>query len=88
MLFRSAGPDPRARFNLGYTLLLEGAIADGLPLLESRKAPLGTGRGLAKKEWDGRPQPGRRVAILPEDPDAPDADDVRSAVHRFGDRRN
>jgi len=64
--FRRAGPDPRARFDLGYTLLLQGAIADGLPLLESRKGPLGIGRGLTKKEWDGTPRPGKTLLVIHE----------------------
>jgi len=64
--FRRAGPDPRARFNLGYTLMLEGAIADGLPLLEARKPLLGIGRSLTKREWDGRPRPDQTLLVTHE----------------------
>ena len=64
--FRRAGPDPRARFNLGYTLMLEGALAEGLPLLEARKPLLGIGRGLAKREWNGSAHPKQTLLVMHE----------------------
>ncbi len=64
--FRSAGSDPRARFNLGYTLMLEGAIAEALPLLESRRSVLGIGRGLSKPEWSGKAHPKQTLLVVHE----------------------
>ena len=64
--FRRAGPDPRARFNLGYTLMLEGSLAEGLPLLEARKPLLGIGRGLSKHEWNGTAHPKRTLLVMHE----------------------
>jgi Flp pilus assembly protein TadD len=64
--FERAGDFPMARFNLGYTYLLEDDLAHGLPLIEARKALLGIGRGLAKPEWDGRPHPGRTLLVAHE----------------------
>jgi Flp pilus assembly protein TadD len=64
--FRSAGSDPRARFNLGYTLMLEGTIAEGLPLLEMRKSLLGIGRGLSKPEWTGKAHSKQTLLVVHE----------------------
>ncbi len=64
--FRRAGTDPRARFNLGYTQMLEGNIADGLPLLEARKPLLGIGRGLEKREWNGMEAQRRTLLVVHE----------------------
>lgn len=64
--FRRGGLDPRARFNLGYTLLLEGSLAEGLPLLEARKPLLGIGRDLTKPEWNGTPQPKKTLLVVHE----------------------
>ena len=64
--FRRAGPDPRARFNLGYTLMLEGALAEGLALLEARKPLLGIGRDLTGHEWNGTPHPTKTLLVMHE----------------------
>ena len=64
--FRRAGTDPRARFNLGYTQMLEGNLADGLPLLEARKPLLGIGRGLDKREWNGMAAPRKTLLVVHE----------------------
>ena len=64
--FRRAGTDPRARFNLGYTQMLEGNLADGLPLLEARKPLLGIGRGLEKREWNGMAAPRKTLLVVHE----------------------
>jgi len=64
--FRNAGAFPMARFNLGYSYLLQDDLARGLPLCEERKRLLGIGRGLQKPEWDGEPMPARRLLVIPE----------------------
>lgn len=51
--FEAAGPDPRARFDLGYLHLLRDDLARGLPLLEERKRLLGVGSGMTCPEWGG-----------------------------------
>jgi tetratricopeptide (TPR) repeat protein len=64
--FERAGEFPMARFNLGYTYLLENDLAAGLPLCEARKTLTRPGRGLTQPEWDGRPAPGRRLVVAHE----------------------
>lgn len=64
--FERAGDHPMARFNLGYTWLLEDDLVRGLPLCEARKGLLGVGRGLDRPEWDGAPQPGRTLLVIHE----------------------
>ena len=64
--FERAGDLPMARFNLGYTWLLDDDLVRGLPLCEARKELLGIGRGLARPEWDGTPCPDRTLLVIHE----------------------
>jgi tetratricopeptide (TPR) repeat protein len=64
--FCRAGDSPMARFNLGYSLLLENDLAHGLPLCEERKRIQRTGRNLTIPEWDGSPMPNARIVVIPE----------------------
>jgi len=64
--FEAAGDHPMARFNLGHTLLLEGDLEGGLPLLEARRALLGTGRGLSGAPWAGDARPEATLLVIPE----------------------
>ncbi len=64
--FERAGDIPIARFNLGYMRMLDDDLKTGLPLCETRKRLVDPGRGLAKREWNGRPMPGKRLLVVPE----------------------
>jgi hypothetical protein len=64
--FAAAGDFPKARFNLGFTRMLEDDLAGGLPLLEERKALLGIGKGMQHPEWDGSPMPHGHLLVLHE----------------------
>jgi Flp pilus assembly protein TadD len=64
--FARAGNFPMARYNLGYTYLLEDNLVLGLPLCEERKRLLGIGREMRTPEWDGEAKPGRRLLVLHE----------------------
>jgi Flp pilus assembly protein TadD len=64
--FMKAEALPMARYNLGYLRLLEDDLETGLPLCETRKLLVDPGRGLKKREWDGRPFPKGRLLVVHE----------------------
>jgi hypothetical protein len=64
--FVSAGDFAMAKYNLGYTYLLEDDLKRGLPLLEWRKPLLNLGSDLPKPEWDGGRRRGRRLLVIHE----------------------
>lgn len=56
----------RAMLTLAETLLREGDLARGLPLLEKRRLLRPVGVGLTAQEWNGEPRAGARLLVLPE----------------------
>lgn len=58
--------DPRAALALAETLLREGDLGRGLPMLEARRLFRPVGAGLTSPEWLGEPRPAARLLVLPE----------------------
>lgn len=64
--FENAGEYIPAKFNLGYTYLLEDNLEKGLPLNEYRKKILNIGKDLNKPEWDGNPYKDKTLLVIHE----------------------
>jgi len=63
---RKSGNNVRSLFNLAQLLLLEDKLAEGLLYYEKRKEILGIGNNINKPEWDGSPQPQKRLLVVRE----------------------
>lgn len=57
---------PMAKFNLGYTYLLEDNLSQGLAFCESRKKLANPGKGLRGREWNGGNGRGKRLLVIHE----------------------